>query len=151
MFEKVSRSHELYIHSICAVQFFLGGTTSCHTGKKRKLVIYRDAAIGKLSETLRVGRLFRNCASIVSAYRSRQTRHRPECFLLVDEAVVRTRRVRVQSRRTKRASYNGSIEASQASDMGSIPIARSISSEEKQLTLRVTPIQHLTLRLSSDR
>ena len=29
--------------------------------------------------------------------------------------------------RTERASYNGSIEASQASDVGSIPIARSIN------------------------
>jgi hypothetical protein len=29
-------------------------------------------------------------------------------------------------RRLERASYNGSIEASQASDVGSIPIARSI-------------------------
>ena len=29
--------------------------------------------------------------------------------------------------RNKRASYNGSIEASQASDVGSIPIARSIN------------------------
>jgi hypothetical protein len=28
---------------------------------------------------------------------------------------------------TERASYNGSIEASQASDVGSIPIARSIN------------------------
>ena len=31
-----------------------------------------------------------------------------------------------QQARTERASYNGSIEASQASDVGSIPIARSI-------------------------
>jgi|HubBroStandDraft_6_1064221.scaffolds.fasta_scaffold34003_3 hypothetical protein len=30
---------------------------------------------------------------------------------------------------TERASYNGSIEASQASDVGSIPIARSIHPE----------------------
>ena len=30
-----------------------------------------------------------------------------------------------QTRGTERASYNGSIEASQASDVGSIPIARS--------------------------
>ena len=29
--------------------------------------------------------------------------------------------------RIERASYNGSIEASQASDVGSIPIARSIN------------------------
>ena len=30
----------------------------------------------------------------------------------------------------ERASYNGSIEASQASDVGSIPIARSITSDD---------------------
>ena len=44
----------------------------------------------------------------------------------------------------ERASYNGSIEASQASDVGSIPIARSRNTEDKQVTLRLTPIQHLT-------
>ena len=33
----------------------------------------------------------------------------------------------------ERASYNGSIEASQASDVGSIPIARSISTQDKGL------------------
>jgi hypothetical protein len=35
-----------------------------------------------------------------------------------------------QQDRAERASYNGSIEASQASDVGSIPIARSITSDD---------------------
>jgi hypothetical protein len=35
----------------------------------------------------------------------------------------------------ERASYNGSIEASQASDVGSIPIARSINPDDSK-TLR---------------
>jgi hypothetical protein len=33
------------------------------------------------------------------------------------------------TKRAERASYNGSIEASQASDVGSIPIARSNNSQ----------------------
>jgi hypothetical protein len=37
----------------------------------------------------------------------------------------RISRVYLASKRNTRASYNGSIEASQASDVGSIPIARS--------------------------
>ena len=35
-----------------------------------------------------------------------------------------------QQDRAERASYNGSIEASQASDVGSIPIARSINVDD---------------------
>jgi hypothetical protein len=49
-----------------------------------------------------------------------------------------------QETAAERASYNGSIEASQASDVGSIPIARSRFTEDKALNLRLTPIQHLT-------
>jgi hypothetical protein len=41
------------------------------------------------------------------------------------EAVVTAPRLWVELNAAERASYNGSIEASQASDVGSIPIARS--------------------------
>src|SRR6266702_1427442 len=43
--------------------------------------------------------------------------------------------------RSERASYNGSIEASQASDVGSIPIARSITHDDP------TGLPRLALRL----
>ena len=38
----------------------------------------------------------------------------------------------------ERASYNGSIEASQASDVGSIPIARSITHDVSIALTRLT-------------
>ena len=47
--------------------------------------------------------------------------------LFVNEALVPMLPVRLKLRAAERASYNGSIEASQASDVGSIPIARSIN------------------------
>jgi hypothetical protein len=40
--------------------------------------------------------------------------------------------------RNERASYNGSIEASQASDVGSIPIARSINHDDSTGLTRLT-------------
>src|SRR5258706_16439687 len=40
--------------------------------------------------------------------------------------------------------YRVLLIASQASDVGSIPIARSRYTEDKQVTLRLTPIHHLT-------
>src|SRR6267154_1847134 len=45
----------------------------------------------------------------------------------VNEALVSVTPVRLKLKAVERASYNGSIEASQASDVGSIPIARSIN------------------------
>ena len=39
---------------------------------------------------------------------------------------------------SERASYNGSIEASQASDVGSIPIARSITHDVSIALTRLT-------------
>jgi hypothetical protein len=39
---------------------------------------------------------------------------------------------------SERASYNGSIEASQASDVGSIPIARSITHDDSIVLTRLT-------------
>src|SRR5271170_864376 len=52
----------------------------------------------------------------------------------------------------ERASYNGSIEASQASDVGSIPIARSINLDDSIALTRPSrlkyPIKHLFLDAS---
>ena len=42
----------------------------------------------------------------------------------------------------ERASYNGSIEASQASDVGSIPIARSISLDDSIALTRLSRWKH---------
>jgi hypothetical protein len=41
----------------------------------------------------------------------------------------------------ERASYNGSIEASQASDVGSIPIARSIIRDDSIVLAPLTPLK----------
>ena len=41
----------------------------------------------------------------------------------------------------ERASYNGSIEASQASDVGSIPIARSINHDDSIVLTPLTPLK----------
>ncbi|MCU1317525.1 MAG: hypothetical protein JWN63_2847 [Candidatus Acidoferrum typicum] len=63
--------------------------------------------------------------------------------------------------RDRRASYNGSIEASQASDVGSIPIARSMNPNESDVLerTRLGPARrrstirrsHLTSKGQSDR
>ena len=54
----------------------------------------------------------------------------PRGLLRIDfQTVVRKINFWVQSETNERASYNGSIEASQASDVGSIPIARSSSAQ----------------------
>jgi hypothetical protein len=47
-------------------------------------------------------------------------------------------RYNLASRQVERASYNGSIEASQASDVGSIPIARSISLDDSVAFMRLS-------------
>jgi hypothetical protein len=54
----------------------------------------------------------------------------PPCGYLTEASSSRSDRVMYnQEVAIERASYNGSIEASQASDVGSIPIARSITHE----------------------
>ena len=50
----------------------------------------------------------------------------------------RISRVYLASKRNTRASYNGSIEASQASDVGSIPIARSRTHDDSIVLTRLT-------------
>ena len=44
----------------------------------------------------------------------------------------------LESQTAERASYNGSIEASQASDVGSIPIARSINLDDSIALTRLS-------------
>ena len=51
--------------------------------------------------------------------------HSRECCVFCNCTSLSVVRYNEPTVRNKRASYNGSIEASQASDVGSIPIARS--------------------------
>ncbi len=50
----------------------------------------------------------------------------------------------LELRAAERASYNGSIEASQASDVGSIPIARSINRDDSSVLTPLTLLKKAT-------
>ena len=84
--------------------------------------------IGGTTTSPRISSEAEHCADSRRAIRSAA---RPTASsLFVNEALVPVSQFCVELRAAERASYNGSIEASQASDVGSIPIARSISHDD---------------------